>query len=225
MTPREQRGHQAENKGLLVVAIVALVLAVIALAWGIRTLARLGAFERLDGQTAAPPAVTSMPVPTTGSTPQQAFTTAVAPAALVDTPLPTLQPLRLRTAVSTSVPTPTASPSPVGAPDPRQGPYEVEYLGCIKHGSGRGTVKGQVYDRQGNVVVRAEVRVTLNDWTYDTPGVTNEAGWYEFYLDNGLQVKIVSLRIQGQEVPLAGHEDLIVKAQSGCYENVNLRQR
>ena len=111
---------------------------------------------------------------------------------------------------------------PSAMPD---GAYAVEYLGCIKHGSGTGTVKGQVFDRQGDIVVGAEIRVTLNDWTYDRPGITNTDGWYEFYLDKDLKVKIVSLRIRGQEMPLVGHEDLVARSQGGCYEKINFREQ
>ena len=92
---------------------------------------------------------------------------------------------------------PSATPT---RPDPLAGRYLVEYLGCERHGSGVGTVKGRILDRQGNVVAGAEVRITLNGWPYDTPVRSNEAGWYEFYLDKDLKVKIESLRIEGREI-------------------------
>jgi hypothetical protein len=223
MTSWEQPNQQSEHRRMLTVAIVALLLAMLALCWGVWTLYRLGAFGPKGGSAAAAIASTSAPTPKAATTPTPMRRASMTPVALASTLLPTLEPLRPATAIPTETPTPNSSPA--GMADPGEGAYGVEYLGCIKHGSGTGTVKGRVFDRQGNIVVGAEVRITLNDWTYDTPGRTNTDGWYEFYLDKGLKVKIVSLRIQGQEMPLVGHEDLVVKSQGGCYENVNLRQR
>jgi hypothetical protein len=222
MTSSKRPGQTGEQRRLLAVAIVALFLALFALSWGIWTLNRLGALGGPGGAATAAKASTATATPPTAS--MATRPASVTSVALAATPLPTLEPLRLRTAVPIDTPSPAQAPSTVPSAVP-DGAYAVEYLGCIKHGSGTGTVKGQVFDRQGDIVVGAEIRVTLNDWTYDRPGITNTDGWYEFYLDKDLKVKIVSLRIRGQEMPLVGHENLVVKSQGGCYEKINFREQ
>lgn len=212
----QNQPNQGAQRGLLTVALVALVLALLALAWGVRALYRLGALGAPRARAAATATAVAVPA-ATGAAPQTAV-------ALASTPLSTLEPIQLPTAAPLSTNDPSLSLTPI-APEAPGAAYEVEYRGCIEHGSNTGTVKGQVFDRQGQIVVGAEVRVTLNDWVYDRPGITNRDGWYEFYLDRGLEVKIVSLRIDGREMPLVGHEALVVESQGGCYENINFRQR
>jgi len=223
MTSRQQLNPTGEHRGLLAVAIIALFMALLALFWGIRTLYRLGALGAPRGSAAVTVVLTRTPQPSATSMPTDAASATSTP--LTGAPLPTLEPIRLPTEAQTETPSPAEVPSPTPTAADLEGAYAVEYLGCIKHGSGTGTVKGQVFDRQGGIVVGAEVRVTLNDWTYDRPGITNRDGWYEFYLDKGLKVRIASLRIGGREIPLLGNDGLVVESQGGCYENINFRER
>ena len=144
---------------------------------------------------------------------------------------PTTTELPASTATHTLTPSPAATATPKNTPTPTEtlnplsGKYQVEYIGCIKHGSSQGTVKGQVFDQYGQVIAGAQVFIALNDWEWDQPAISNGAGWYEFYVDNDLKIRIVRMVIDGQEVPLVGHEDQEFKSQGGCFEHVNLRQQ
>lgn len=130
------------------------------------------------------------------------------------------------TSTATTVPTiaPTHIPPPPTATPLPPNRFAVESPGCIPHGSGRGTVKGQVFDRDGRVIVGAQVYVTLDDWEYDRPAISNPEGWYEFYLDNGLRVRIVKLVINDEEMTLVDAEREF-EARAGCFEHVNLRRQ
>jgi len=226
----QDRGGQ--GRGVLLVALVALVAVALALCGGTYFLYQSGAFDTLlSREPAAEAEITQVaagstpPEPTTPAEPTARLIVTATPGTYATRPLPTREPTQALAPTATPFPSLTPSPTLTEPADPLAGKYLVEYLGCKAHGSSVGTVKGRVLDRQGNIVVGAEIRVTLNGWPYDTPARSNEAGWYEFYLDKGLKVKIASLRIHGQEVPLAGHEDQEFKSQAGCFEHVNLRQQ
>ncbi|WP_346862038.1 carboxypeptidase-like regulatory domain-containing protein [uncultured Draconibacterium sp.] len=167
------------------------------------------------GVAGAETTLTNTLIPTL--TPQPTQNGLVATATLV----PTLTPYVVPTQVSTLAPLPTNTPTP----DPLEGYYVVEYNGCIEHGSSQGTVKGQVFDRENNVVAGASVYITIDDWYYDVPATTNAQGWYEFYVENNTDIQIAKLVIGGEEMPLTGNENQVFHAQAGCYENVNLRQQ
>ena len=221
------------NRGtiVLIVAVVVFVLVGAAVFGGMFLLARSGAldaFSRRNSSVAVATARDAQPLPTRS----RQVTQPAAPAIVTATPTrptPTPSPTRSPTATvpptRTPIPTSTQSPTPTDTPNPYRGKYLVEYHGCVKHGSGVGTIKGQIFDREGNIIPGAEVYISLNDWAYDRPARSNAAGWYEFYLDNDLKVKIVGLWVNGQEVPLAGHEDVTLKSQPGCFEHVDIRQQ
>jgi len=219
--------QQPTQRPLLIIAIVALTVVVVAACVGIFVLYRVGAFDELLAVATPEPTATIVP-PTAAATP----TNTPQPTILVvtATPKPTAIPA---TAAVTLAPTITASASatpepsatPTEEPGPLAGTFTIEYLGCEPHGSDIGSVKGQVFDSEGDVIPDAYVWITLNGWPYDTPARSNGAGWYEFFLEKGLKVKIVSVVIDGKEVELVGNEDLEFKAQGGCFEHVNIRQR
>lgn len=221
----EDRSPHSEKRLALITALAALVTVAAVFLGGAWLLTRSGLLDALLGAATPPPSNNG--TPTLLSLVQTRQPTA--PLIMTATPrqeTATLQPTVTPTPPSAITPSPTlsATPSPTTTPtDPLAGKFVVEYKGCTPHGSNQGTVKGQIFDRNGDIIVGAEVRVTLNGWAYDTPARSNGAGWYEFYLQNDLKVKIVSLRINGQEMPLAGN-DLEFKAQGGCFEYVNLRQ-
>ncbi len=156
------------------------------------------------------------PPPVTATPEAKAESPTAQPTATIRIP-----PSSTATETATLTPTPTETATPA---NPLAGTYIVEYEGCTSHGAGIGTVKGVVFDRQGGVIPGAEVRISLNGYPYDQPAVSNGAGWYEFYLEKDLKVRIVSLRIGGQEMPLLGQEQEF-KSQGGCFEHVNLRQQ
>jgi len=226
--------QQPSQRPILIIAVVALTIMLVAACAGVFVLYRMGAFDELlaaktpePTETAAPPATaevapTGTPPPTIlvmTATPQSIAATATPGATSAATLAPTLTPAVSPTPEETATVTPTETVSPLA------GRFAIEYLGCEPHGSDIGSVKGQVFDRDGNVLANAYVWITLNGWPYDTPARSNEAGWYEFFLDKGLKVKIVSMVVEGEEVELVGHEDLEFKAQGGCFEHVNLRQQ
>jgi hypothetical protein len=212
------------------------ILALILVAAGIFTLmyllARGGTFDALLRgtpttqvvvltRTATPPAV---PASTSTPTLQLVATATLRPltATAVATASPGLTAVIMPTFRPTATVSPTASPTAVAEAAVER--YRIEYLGCDPRGSDIGIVKGQVFDRNGKVIAGAEVRVSLDGWAYDQPAISNDQGWYEFYLQKGLKVKITSLRMDGQDVVLVGNAEAEFLAQGGCFEYVNLRQ-
>jgi hypothetical protein len=111
---------------------------------------------------------------------------------------------------------------------PPSGGFEIEYQGCIGGTSKNiGVVKGQVFDRQGRVIVGARVGIWLDGRWWDSPANparTNEAGWYEWNLTVGQKVRFVSLNVGGQEVSFTP-EGFEVEATGGCYQHVDFRER
>ncbi|MGC9360462.1 MAG: hypothetical protein ACP5G7_08840 [Anaerolineae bacterium] len=219
--------QQPAPRPLLIIAIVALVVVVVAACIGIFLLYRVGAFDELLAATTPEPTATSIPptvAVTPTDTPQPTILVVTAtpnPTAVPTTPAVTLAP----TITALASATPELSATPTEESGPLAGTFTIEYLGCEPHGSDIGSVKGQVFDSEGNVIPDAYVWITLNGWPYDTPARSNGAGWYEFFLEKGLKVKIVSVVIAGEEVELVGNEDLEFKAQGGCFEHVNIREQ
>jgi hypothetical protein len=219
---------------IAVLALLALVAVAAGAFGGMYALARQGVFDDLLRRRTATVVVIAPPTATVAPTVTPTFTLRPTlqivatltlrqpspPAGSATAPAQTATPR-----APTASPTATLSPTPVVTANPLAGKYRVEYLGCDPRGSDIGIVKGQIFDRAGGIVAGAEVRVQLDDWAYDQPAISNGDGWYEFYLQKGLKVKIVSLRIGGEDMPLAGREDQVFLAQAGCFEYVNLRQQ
>ncbi len=120
------------------------------------------------------------------------------------------------------VPTPRPTDSPTPTPDPLAGTFSVDYVGCSTPGGS--TFKGRVYDRSGNIIVGAQIYVTLDDWLYDVPAVSNDAGWYELYLTDGQNVRVVRLIIAGEEQVLAEPGPAAVPVRPDCFQEANLQQ-
>lgn len=104
--------------------------------------------------------------------------------------------------------------------------FVIQYNGCIGGLSkGIGQVKGQVFDRNGNIIVGAVVEVTVEGIAgVVPPGRTNEQGWYEWNLTPGQRIRIVSLEVGGQSMSFTP-SDFEVVSQSGCYQHVNFKRR
>jgi hypothetical protein len=111
--------------------------------------------------------------------------------------------------------------------DPAESDFLVEYIGCEPHGLALGSVKGQVFDRGGNVVAGAQVEIWINGALWDSPenpATTNEEGWYEWVLVLGHSVQFSALYVDGQRVSF-GPRDLEVLTKSGCFQHVNFKQQ
>jgi hypothetical protein len=136
----------------------------------------------------------------------------------------------------TATPTPTATPVPTATQTPRptatftpvpRDRFVIEYLDCKTHRFGLGSVKGQVFDREGNIIQGAQVEIWLNGipWESDAnPATTNEDGWYEWVLSLDQTVEFYALYVDGRQVDMdpAGFEVLTI---SGCFQYVNFRQQ
>lgn len=220
--------RSSENKVVLLVALATMLIVGFSCVGLISFLSSTGTLDLLLAHKSAAVTATAPPTtaePTASSTATPTYTASLVPATSTPTPRPSQRPSATPPVGASPSATARPLPTPTDLMAAARGSYALEYQGCIKHGQSIGTVKGRVYDRKGDIVVGAEIRVTLNDWVYDTPGITNEAGWYEFYLQEELKVKIVSLRIRGIEVPLVDNKELVLTARGGCFEHVNLRQQ
>jgi hypothetical protein len=146
----------------------------------------------------------------------------VQPTATPVPPTPTSTPTPTLTPVPTSTPRPTATPSPV----PRDR-YLVEYLECEPHNAGLGSVKGQVFDREGNIIQGAQVEIWIGGVPWDSPAhpaTTNQDGWFEWVLSLDQTVQFHALYVNGREADM-DPADFEVKTISGCFQHVNLRQQ
>ncbi|MBM3190061.1 MAG: hypothetical protein FJZ90_15235, partial [Chloroflexi bacterium] len=91
-------------------------------------------------------------------------------------------------------------------------------------------IKGQVYDRNGNLLRngRAKVGVSVDgaiysSGTFPNPFPTNADGWYEIYVGRGQTIRIVKLLIDGREVvPTNAH--LSWKAEGHRWWYVDIRE-
>ncbi len=184
-----------------------------------------------------PPTLTFTPAPTAtpivivvtatpSDTPPPTLTPTLAPS---DTPPPTATPLP----TSTSTPPPTATrppkPSPTATPTrpPARPAFNVEYLGCQPHVFGLGSVKGQVFDRQGKVIRGAQVEIWIDGARWNdpaNPAKTNEDGWYEWVLGLNQKVRFVALYVGGRQVTLSP-QNFEVLTQANCFQQVNFRQK
>jgi len=222
----------------LIVVFVLLAGVALAVYASLYRLARDGALDNLVPLVASPSAMAAEPVggaaPSATPLPTVAVSPTTKPQLLIITATPSVLPgatggpteaatEAASPATALPMPGPTLTPIPQPTTPVLLNRFVIESPGCVPHGAQRGTVKGQIFDRNGGVIAGAEVRVTLNDWAYDVPAVSNGEGWYEFYLDNGLEVKIISLRIAGEEMTLVGAER-VFEARAGCFEHVNLRR-
>jgi hypothetical protein len=105
--------------------------------------------------------------------------------------------------------------------------FAVEYRGCIGHDMQLGSVKGQVFDKSGRVIVGARVEIWLDGARWNSPAnpaTTNGAGWYEWVLTPGQKVRFVSLTVGNTKATMVP-ANFEVKATSGCFQQVNLREK
>ncbi len=112
-------------------------------------------------------------------------------------------------------------------PGPGEAAFALEYLGCQPHAFDLGSVKGQVFDRNGNVIVGAQVEMWLNGSRWDdpaNPARTNEDGWYEWVIALDQSVRLSALYVDGRRVGFSP-SDLVLTTQGACFHHVDFRQR
>ncbi len=128
-----------------------------------------------------------------------------------------------------SVPIAQFEPAPTATPTetPTAGPpmFTLDYRGCVAPGMSLGQVKGQVFDRNGSVIVGAEIEVLVEGQTnIIPPGHSNSEGWYEFNIKPGQHVRFRRITINGQNVPFTP-TGLEVQGKAGCYQRVDIREQ
>lgn len=122
-----------------------------------------------------------------------------------------------------ALPTPTLLPTPTPKPTPVQRTFRLIYRQCTPHGLSLGSVKGQVFDKKGKVIVGAKVRIKINDYDWQSdanPARTNADGWYEWILQVGQRIKFVELIVDGRSVPFSPR-DFEVTSIGGCFQHVD----
>lgn len=110
----------------------------------------------------------------------------------------------------------TATPVP-------QRVFTLEYHGCIPHDMELGCVKGQVFARDGRVIVGALVEIEIGGQRWDSPAnpaVTNGAGWYEWNLTAAQKATFLSLTVDGRKVAFEP-SGLEVISRPGCFQYVD----
>jgi len=224
------RGRDERERRALLVALVAFLSVTAAVCGGAYRLYEEGALSAvletndrrallLGAQTTTATATESLPTAFPTVTPRSAEPTPAAAAVPVK---PAASATPAATATATLVPTPRPTDTLTPTPDPLAGKFSAEYVGCTTPGAS--AFKGRVYDRDGHIIVGAQVYVTLDGWRYDIAAVTNEAGWYELYLTDGQNVLVDRLVIAGEEQPLAGPTPEPVPVRPDCFQEMNLRQ-
>lgn len=211
--PLEEAG-QAERKGRIrsprAMALLGLLLAIAVLCVGAYAMRdRLG--RVWQSFTVQPTQVAVLPTASPTTVPAQPTAT------------PTPMPSPSLTATEVSTPTPSPSRTPTQKPTPRPRTFALAYKECIPHGFALGSVKGQIFDKNGRVIPGAKVRITINGYEWQSaanPATANPEGWYEWTLEVGQKVQFVELIVDGKPVPFSP-QGFEVEATGGCYQRVD----
>jgi predicted nucleic acid-binding Zn ribbon protein len=207
-TKEQKRAGRSGPSLCLLVALLIVLLAIV--------VASVAAFVLRDRIAAAWRAFVLQPTPVvTQPTSVPTQTPAQPTATLAPTPGPS--------AMQIIPPSATPAPSATPRPTPAQQAFRLAYRGCVPHGSSLGSVKGQVFDNKGKVIVGAKVRIRINDFDWQSnanPATTNADGWYEWTLETGQKVKFVELIVAGRSVPFSPQDQEVV-AQGGCFQRVD----
>lgn len=104
--------------------------------------------------------------------------------------------------------------------------FVIRHKGCIGGTSrGIGLVKGQVFRRNGQIIVGAVVEVLIEGQRgIVPPGRTNQDGWYEWNLTPGQRVRFVSLVVDGRSVAFTPANFEVIST-GGCYQRVDFVER
>jgi len=90
-----------------------------------------------------------------------------------------------------------------------------------------GSVKGQVFDRNGHVIPGARVEIWLDGARWNSPAnpaTTNGEGWYEWILTPGQRVRFVALTVGSTKATILP-ASVEVTSQSGCFQRVDFREQ
>ncbi len=150
-------------------------------------------------------------------------TATITRAPAVATSTPTLEPTHTATPTVVATPSPSRTATAAATPTPKGRTFKLVYQDCVSHGLSLGSVKGQVFDKVGNVIPGAKVRITINgyEWQSDAnPATTNSAGWYEWILDVGQKVQFVELIVDERSVPFTP-DGFEVEARASCFQRVD----
>jgi hypothetical protein len=168
---------------------------------------------------------TDTPIPTVTALPTLTPTPEPTPPTVVRTPTSRHSP----TPSPTVTPTPTATTTPTSTPRPSN-VFTIEYLGCRPHSFTLGSVKGQVFDREGKIIAgRAQVEITIDGKLWDSPGnpaPTNVDGWYEWNLALNQRIQFAALYLDGRQAiidPPPGAFEVVTTSR--CFQHVNFRQQ
>lgn len=138
-------------------------------------------------------------------------------------PSPSASPSPPPTTLPSPTPAPAQSATPTPTPTSASRVFKLVYRDCIPHALSLGSVKGQIFDKSGRVIAGAKVRITINDYEWQSdanPATTNPDGWYEWILEVGQRVRFVELVVDGKAAVFSP-KDLEVVATSGCFQRVD----
>jgi len=105
--------------------------------------------------------------------------------------------------------------------------FVIEYHGCVDHYSQLGSVKGQVFDKYGRIIQGAAVTIGIGGGAWDdpaNPAVTNEDGWYEWWLGVDQRISFLQLDIKGVRA-LFAPEPFEVTTHSACFQRIDFREQ
>jgi len=200
--------YQKRPGSCLLAAVFAILLLIIVVA--------LGAFLMRDRLVDTWYSVLRQPM-------QVAATATVPPTAQPTQPPPTPMPLPSPSSTATETPTITPSPAPTQTATPRQRTFKLVYQECIPHALSLGSIKGRVFDKSGEVIPGAKVRITIDDYEWESdanPATANSEGWYEWVLEPGQMIQFVELIVGDRSVPFSP-QGFEVKATGGCFQRID----
>jgi len=213
--PKTSEGqHQKRAGSCLLVAVASILLLLV--------IVLIGAFLMRDRLIDAWRTISGEPT-------QVAVTATVTPTVVPTQPPPTQvpspspSPTAIKPPTVAKPPTVTPIPAPSQTPSPRQRTFKLVYQKCIPHALSLGAVKGQIFDKGGKVVPGAKVRITIDDYEWQSdanPATSNSEGWYEWVLEPGQKVKFVELIVEGRSVSFSP-QDFEVEATGGCFQRVD----
>lgn len=105
--------------------------------------------------------------------------------------------------------------------------FVIEHHGCVGHDSQLGVVKGQVFDKHGNIIQGAAIKIAIDGGAWNdpaNPARTNEDGWYEWWLGVGQRISFLQLDIQGVPAQF-GPKSFEVETRAGCFQYVDFREQ
>ena len=105
--------------------------------------------------------------------------------------------------------------------------FVIEYHGCVDHYSQLGSVKGRVFDKDGRIIQGAAVTIGIGGGVWDdpaNPAVTNEDGWYEWWLGVDQRISFLQLDIKGVRAQFAP-KPFEVTTYSACFQHIDFREQ